>query len=1178
MNKLLLHSKVMAIAITAALCVSTWENDAYSADARYSHYWHQATSVKSILDAIAAHYKINFVYEDRLVKGRSSAYTFVPGQAPIQQVLLELLTPLGLKASRLDDKNFTITVVKRATHHATTLNDTTNNTGANTVTLADTTIKPVITDQPYTDTTGTEKIIRGRVLSANGEGPVVGASILVPNMKLGTTSDVEGYFTLRIPAATRSITVAHVSYLPQYMAPDNKSLMTIRLKPKKEQLEEVIVSTGLYKRPKENFTGAAATVSGDDLRKVNSVNVLDALKVFDPSIRIPDNVQFGSDPNRLPMITMRGTNNFPQQTTGATASVSGADYMANYSKNPNQPLFILDGFEVSLQKIYDLDINRIASFTILKDAAATSMYGSKAANGVIVVETRQPLPGKLRLNYSGMMQVAAPDLTVYDLTNAAEKLEVERLAGVYNEFASGVRPDADAVLRARYASRLTAVQQGVNTYWLNKPVRTGIGTRHSVYLEGGDAIIRYGLEMSYSNNSGVMKNSNRDNYSGAMNFSYRHKGLLFKNILSVAFNKSRNSNYGSFSDYIKQNQYWNPYDSNGNVVRVLETVLDPINAATVSKSYLNPLYNASLNTVDRSDYSNVINQTNIEWLLGRGVRLTGKLQLTKQQDGSDYFLPAQHTSFDTVTSITRKGIYTKGEGNFFSYDGTVQLDYSKKLGRHLILNSTGSSISQTTSDFTTVTATGFPNDRLDQINFGNNYQENSKPKYTNSTTRLISAYTNFNYSYDSRYAADFSIRSDGSSQFGTQKRFGTFWSAGVSWNLHKEKILAHQSYINLFRVRSSIGTTGDSRFQSFMGITTYEYYTDQNYRGQAGSIIKGYGNENLQWQNTLKKNIGIDLGLFRERVLINFDMYRENTDQLILDINTPLSVGFSSYKENVGELENRGYEFKLNVFVIKNENKQFYWNIFGNGLHNRDYIKSISNSLKKLNELNDKNSDKPSDENYNKQTKTQFRFQEGESVNAIWAVPSLGIDPSTGREVYLAKDGTQTYVWDATNKKPAGNTVPKMRGSFGSNITWKGISLGVYFTYEFGADMYNQTLVERVEVADFTYNVDRRVLLDRWKKPGDVTFFKGLINEYGNPVTTKTNVTSRFVQKNNYVNAESISLSYQLPEKLNKKLKLSNTRFTFIANDLKRWSSIQVERGLDYPFARNLTLNISTSF
>jgi hypothetical protein len=233
--------------------------------------------------------------------------------------------------------------------------------------------------------------------------------------------------------------------------------------------------------------------------------------------------------------------------------------------------------------------------------------------------------------------------------------------------------------------------------------------------------------------------------------------------------------------------------------------------------------------------------------------------------------------------------------------------------------------------------------------------------------------------------------------------------------------------------------------------------------------------------------------------------------------------------------------------------------------------------LKKLNQVNDANSTSATSENYNKQATPQFRFQEGMSVNAIWAVRSLGIDPSTGREVYLKRDGTLTYAWDANDKIPVGNSVPDLRGSLGTNVTWKGLSVALYFTYEFGGDMYNQTLVNRVEVTDFTYNVDRRVLLGRWTKPGDVTFFKGLTNDYGNPVTTMTYVTSRFVQKSNFVNVESISVSYQLSDKLNRKLNLNNTKFTFIANDLKRWSSIKVERGLDYPFARNLTLNISTS-
>jgi TonB-linked SusC/RagA family outer membrane protein len=1010
--------------------------------------------------------------------------------------------------------------------------------------------------------------VKGRVVNESGD-PVEGVTVTVKGTKKATSTNANGEFTLTGVDDKAVLVFTAVTIDAYEVEIKGRNNIAVAVKAKVDKMQEVVVNNGLFKKNKETFTGSSTVVSGDELRAVNMVNALDALKVFDPAVRITDNVQFGSDPNRLPNITLRGTNNFPQQTTGSQVPVSGADFTANYINNPNQPLFILDGFEVSLQKIYDLDINRVATFTILKDAAATSIYGSRAANGVILVETKQPLAGKLRVSYNGTMQITAPDLNVYDLTNAAEKLEVERLAGVYSAYSNGIRPDLDAVARENYANRKAAVERGVNTYWLSQPVQTGFGQRHSLYLEGGDNAIRYGIDLGYNNTAGVMKNSDRTVYTGGMNLSYRYKGLLFKNTLTVSVNKAVNSNFGSFSDYTKQNPFWSPTDAQGNIVKVLESVKVGLGPSSFNYiNYTNPLYNTTLNTINESTYTNFINQTNLDWSMGKGFRLNGRLQLYKQHDQSDLFLPAKHTSFDGITDVAKKGSYTKGSGSFFSYDGSLQLEYSKRLGQHQLNNVTGVSMMQTQSDFLSVYVEGFPNDKLDEISFGNAYPANSRPTYRADITRMASAYTNFSYSYNSLYNADVSIRTDGSSQFGSEKRFGTFWSAGASWNLHKEKFLADKKYISLFRLRGSIGTTGDNKFQPFMGINTYQYYTDQNYNGQVGTLLKGYGNKDLQWQETLKKNVGIDIGFWKNLITASFDLYRENTSELILDITTPPSVGFSSYRENVGELENKGYEFKLNAFALRNEKKRTYLSFFVNGLHNADKIKSISNSLKKLNETNDKND----------QTRPQYRFQEGESVNAIWAVKSLGIDPSNGRELYVKKDGTITYNWDVADKIVIGNAVPDLRGNFGSNFSWKGLSLGIYFSYEFGGQLYNQTLIDRVDVTSFTYNVDRRVLLGRWKAPGDVTYFKGLVDENGKTVTTATNASSRFVQDVNFVNAESISLSYQVPEKLNKKIGLSNTRIGFIANDIQRWSSIQVERGLDYPFARNFTINISTSF
>jgi TonB-linked SusC/RagA family outer membrane protein len=1012
--------------------------------------------------------------------------------------------------------------------------------------------------------------VSGKIVDADDGNPLPGASIIIKGTRTGTAANKDGVFVLKDVPAGAVLVISFTGYQPQEFKINQSTSIVIRLQKGAIRESEAFVYTGIYSRPKGNFTGAVTSVTGDQLRSVNGLSVLQALKVFDPAVHIPDNVQFGSDPNKLPTITLRGTNNFPSQGgDDSNIPVSGADFSSNYMSNPNQPLFILDGFEVSIQKIYDLDMSRIASFTILKDAAATAVYGSRAANGVIVVETVQPKPGKLRLSYSGQMQVTAPDLTVYDLTNATEKLEVERLAGMYSQYSDGIRPDLDAFYRQLYSSRLAKVQEGVNTYWLSQPVRTGFGQRHSLYLEGGDSYLRYGINFGYNNNAGVMKNSNRNTYSGGMNISYRYKKLLVKNVLNVEFNNANNSNYGAFSDYTKMNPYWAPFDENGNVVQVLEKYTNPVTGATTT--YLNPLYNSTLHTINKSVYTSILNQTYLEWRINSNYKITGKMAITKQIDQGDIFLPAKHNSFYNETDFTQKGSYSQSHSQFFSYDGSLQLDVNKRLGNGYFFNTTGASIAETNSTYSSILVKGFPNERMDDIGFGNGYPPNSKPGGGNAVTRRISAFSNFNYTYDNRFLADFSVSVDGSSQFGVNNRFAPFWSTGLGWNIHNESFFRKSSLVNQFRIRASIGSTGDNRFPPFMGITSYKYYTDQNYRAQVGAVLMGYGNENLQWQQTIKKNIGADLVLFNSRLNMTFNLYRENTKGLILDINTPPSAGVTSYKENVGELENNGYEFNATYFIIKNQKNQTYWSVFVNGNHNVNYIRKISNSLKKLNEQNDKN-DK------GQQTTPQYRFEEGQSTNVIWAVRSEGIDPSNGREVYVKRDGSLTYNWDPADKVIVGDITPDMNGNFGTNFTWKGITLGLYFEFQFGGQMYNQTLQSRVEGADLNYNVDRRVLLGRWTSPGDIKYFQRLLYSSGSIIVPPTYATSRFVQNNNYVNATSISLAYQIPDKYTSHWGMTNTRLSFIANDIKRWSSIQTERGLDYPFARNLTFSINTSF
>lgn len=1014
--------------------------------------------------------------------------------------------------------------------------------------------------------------LRGKVTDEKGK-PLEGVTVAVKGTTRAAVTNAEGVFVIKDAPEDGVLVISSIGFERREFKISGKSdFGNISLLTAVEKINEVVVTTGLFKRPVENFTGVATSVSGDQMRQVNSMNVFDAVKVFDPAMRIPDNMQFGSNPNRLPQVTLRGTNNFPVQGAANGVPASGADFMSAYQTNPSMPLFILDGFEVSLQKIYDLDINRIERMTILKDAVATSAYGSRAANGVIVVDTKQPLPGKITVNYTSNVQITAPDLTSYRLLDAAGKLEVERLSGLYNSTNANHQFFWDNV----YNKRMANVASGVNTYWLAKPLQTGVGTRQSLYVEGGDQYLRYGVNFAYLNNKGVMVGSGRKNYEGSMMLSYRKNGLLVRNQLTVNGNRADESPYGAFSEYTRLNPYWYPYDESGKPVKVLDVLSRP--GILGQTNVANPLYNATLGTADYAKYSGMVNNTFIEWRLRNGLRFTGKLGVTSQTDQADKFQPADHSAFVNITDYNSQEYYTRGRYNrnnsqFFALDGSLLLDYNKTIGKGLFFATLGGSLAEQRSKGAGFEVRGFPNSRLDEVFLGNAYLRDSRPTGKNDVTRRVSAFSSLNYTYDKRYMMDFSFNMDGSTQFGSDRRFAPFWALGLGWNLHEEAFMSglRGTAIDRLKLRAGVGTTGSQQFSPYMATTTYSYTTNREYLGMMGAGLMAYGNPLLSWQQTMKRNVGMDVSLFKERVQLRLDGYLETTNDLLLDVNMPPSAGVSAYKENAGKLENRGVEGNLNVFLVRKEKQSVYWSVFVNAIHNRNRIREISNSLKKMNERND-------NPDGNLQSRPQLRFEEGESVNAIWAVRSAGIDPSNGQELFYTRDGKLTYTWSAADKVIVGDALPDLSGNIGTNFSWKGIQLGVYMSYETGGRMYNQTLADRIENANINYNVDERVLLGRWKQPGDRTFFKGLTDIEGRTVTEVTKATSRFLQQNNFLDFESISLGYNVPESFSSKLRMKNTRVSLQANNLFRISSIEVERGLDYPFARNFTININTTF
>ncbi len=1002
------------------------------------------------------------------------------------------------------------------------------------------------------------RTISGIVTDENGE-PLPGAYVAQKRVTkeqsvVGVMSDIQGHFSLTIPGNTLEIEVAFLGFETQVVVLTESKEYAVKLKTGAQTLDEVVV-TGMFTRKANSYTGAVSTVKKETLLQVGNQNIVQSLKNLDPSFIQLDNLVSGSNPNAAPNLQMRGQSAFP-------------DLKGEYQNNPNQPLFILDGFETSLTKIIDLDMNLVESITLLKDATAKAIYGSKAANGVIVMETRRPESGRMKISYNGSAVIEAPDLTSYDLANAAEKIEIERLAGLFDSD----RVDLRITRQKRYNEILKEVLAGVNTDWLAQPVRTGIGHKHALYLEGGDKYMLYGIDLSFNSINGVMKGSDRNTFSGGLTLSYRLKDFIFRNKLSITHNTANESPWGSFSTYAMMNPYSRIYNESGQLIKSYNYTAMSGNV----ESQTNPIWNSMINTKDLSGYTDITNNFYAEWAVNKTLKLTGRLGFSSKLSSSDNFKPASHTSFVNYTGedIYRKGYYMQGNGKSTNFSSDLGVNYSLSFGKSVLFLNGQWNMATYSNDNSYVEAEGFPNDNMDHIIFATQYRKNGKPGGSESISRSLGGIVSANYAYDNRYLFDANYRITGSSEFGANNRWGSFWSLGGGWNVHEEAFLKNNKVINRLKLRVSTGYTGSQGFSTYQALATVKYYTTTSYFGNIGSYLVSLANPNLQWQKKYDQNAGLDITMFKNRLTGRFDIYTATTTSMLTDVTVPQSTGFGTYRENLGETVNKGFEGYLSYKVYEDKKSRSFLNIYASIANNVNKINKISESLKKFNDDQDAIKDQTDSQGGKALLTTpSVRYVEGQSLNAIWAVRSLGIDPANGKEIFVKKNGEVTYIYDTADQVVCGDLLPKFNGNFGLSAEIRNIGINFSFGYRLGGQIYNSTLVNKVENADIKYNVDRRVFTDRWQVPGDYALYKSIRD------LTYTKPTSRFVEDYNVLTLSSVNLSYDFRDsRIVKNSFLERLKIQFYANDLFTFSTVKVERGTSYPFARNFTFSIQAAF
>lgn len=970
--------------------------------------------------------------------------------------------------------------------------------------------------------------ITGTVVDDKGE-PLAGAYIAIGGQTVAVT-DIYGQFAVYNAAPDgREIQVSFVGMATKTVkaAPGN---MLIEMSSDDSQISEVVVN-GFFSRNRQTFTGVATTVTGDELLSISPTNILQSLAQLDPSLSTPPDNAAGSNPNRVPDLVIRST------TSLATNNEVGL----------NAPLIVIDGVEQDLQALYDIDINDIERVDILKDASATALYGENAANGVIVIQRKRVSQSALRIRYTVTPSFSFADLSSYNLMNARQKLELERLAGLYTTI--------DGSLDNVYYERLALVSSGVDTDWKTKPIRNSFSHQHSLSISGRGSGLDYNITGNYSNVQGVMKDDQRERYGMNVYLSYTavDKLVLTLRAQHEQLNQ-RNSKYGTFSEYLLCNPYDSPYDERGNLRRQL------------SWSRNNPLYEASLSSFDRSDSRSQTVSLDIRYNFMPNLYVTAQGSYVTSRGKTDRYISPESNLYTSTTVISQRGSYTVGNSESNQWGGKFVGNYIHSFDDDEATMATlnlGGEIKKQDAVSSSLTGTGFLNDNQSDIAYATAYPQNGHPSGTESLSTSVGAFVAANFMWRNRYVVDGSYRLSGSSKFGVDQRWAPFWSAGLGWNLHNEEFVKTLGVADVLRVRGSYGYTGSVKFDSFQAVTTYQY--DGNLAGVTGvgAVPRSMANPDLKWQTTKKFNVGLVSTFLRNRLNINFDYYVENTTDMLIDRSLPPSSGATSVKANVGSQTSRGVEFSVWGKVI--QIGDWEWNLSANGLHSKTTINNISDALRRRNESNASSTTSVS---------PLVQYREGESPTAIYAVRSAGIDPASGREIFIKADGSYTYDYDSQDQVPCGDTNPALQGSFATLLRWRQLSLSVSFSYRFGGEMYNSTRVQKVERINPRYNADIRAFEGRWKQPGDVVPYIDISTEASSSYT----YSSRFVEKDNELILSSAYVQYEFKPDLLRKLRMQKFYVGLSTEELFRVTAAHYERGTSYPFSRSFSLTASVTF
>ena len=905
-----------------------------------------------------------------------------------------------------------------------------------------------------------DRSISGRVVGANDNAPLPGVSILVKGTSTGTTTDANGSYKLNAPA-NAVLVFSFVGYSPKEITVGNQSVVDVSLELDNRQLNEVVV-VGYGTVKKSDLTGSLASVKSKEINAFPATNVLQALSGRAPGVQVTQNT---GAPGGNVSVRIRGTN-----------SVQGS----------NEPLYVVDGFPTSGSNPTILNNSDIESIEILKDASATAIYGSRGANGVVLITTKQGKAGKTQVDYEGSYSIQTLRKKL-DLMNAKE------YATFYNMQATN-----DGVAPYFTQAQIDGFGEGYD--WQNLIFRKAPMQTHNLTVSGGNEKTRYSIGGSIFGQQGIIIGSDYNRYSlranvttdvsKKFNLSY---GATLTNINTSRQNNGGGNRGGSMiSAAISAPPTLTPYNDDGSY-RVLAT-----SYPFISNVITNPLNYVNEQT-DEVRANRVLANVAMTFkpFEGLAIKISGGIE--NSDDRNDAY-----TTTNFINSQGSASVSTT-QGRSLLSENTIS--YNKSVGKHSLSAVAGFTYQDFLNTSLGASGVGFLSNVTETANLGS-ANTPGIPSTSYSFATLLSYLGRVNYSYNNKYLATVSFRADGSSRYSEGNKWGYFPSAALAWRVSEEEFLKNVPFISDLKVRASWGQTGSQAISPYATLNNLSagktVFDDALYNTFApGTRLPG----NLKWETTEQADFGIDAAFQNNRYRLSVDYYIKNTRDLLNTVQLPIGFGFTSTIQNVGQIQNKGLEIALDARVI---DKAFKWDLGGNISFNRNKVIKLYNGADILGGtvgvtlIND---------NAN-------LLREGQPMSVFFGYLKDGYT-DLGKEKY--KDLNGDGIINQLDKTIIGNPNPDFIYGLNSTMSYKGLELTLFFQGTQGNDLLNVSSINNTLDYGFGLNMPREVLYNHWSPTNPNAKY---------PVISRSNsynYSDRLVEDGSYLRLRNIQLAYSLP-------------------------------------------------